>query len=291
MTAAGDVGYMAAARGTGYMATAQGTGYMAAARDVETGCRRVTRHPAASACFLPAPNIHIYIRSIILDELHKNPNITKVAAKLYITQPTLTKRLQAMEEEFQVRIVNRSTKGVEFTPEGEFLAGRARIFLSFMKETVRGVDAFKTSGCGTVRLASSFTFSRRQLAEILMAYKSEHPNISFEIQNLRSYELTRLVEEGGADGAFVRGNYEGGIDRCLVLREQAYAISKTPIALEELPDRPMVHCRLSSYSRKLMDSWWQHNFSRPPSIGATAEDVDTCCQLACKGLGYTLIDR
>ena len=131
---------------------------------------------------------------IILDELHKNPNITKVAAKLYITQPTLTKRLQAMEEEFQVRIVNRSTKGVEFTPEGEFLAGRARIFLSFMKETVRGVDAFKTSGCGTVRLASSFTFSRRQLAEILMAYKSAHPNISFEIQNLRSHELTRLVE-------------------------------------------------------------------------------------------------
>ena len=49
---------------------------------------------------------------IILDELHKNPNITKVAAKLYITQPTLTKRLQAMEEEFQVRIVNRSTKGL-----------------------------------------------------------------------------------------------------------------------------------------------------------------------------------
>lgn len=225
---------------------------------------------------------------IILDELHKNPNITKVAAKLYITQPTLTKRLQAMEEEFQVRIVNRSTKGVEFTPEGEFLAGRARIFLSFMKETVRGVDAFKTSGCGTVRLASSFTFSRRQLAEILMAYKSEHPNISFEIQNLRSHELTRLVEEGEADGAFVRGNYEGGINRCLVLREQAYAISRDPIALEELPDLPMLHCRLSNYSRRLLDSWWQRNFRRPPSIGATAEDVDTCCQLACRGLGYTL---
>lgn len=96
------------------------------------------------------------------------------------------------------------------------------------------------------------------------------------------------MEEGEADGAFVRGNYEGGINRCLVLREQAYAISQTPIALEELPDLPMLHCRLSNYSRRLLDSWWQHNFSRPPSIGATAEDVDTCCQLACKGLGYTL---
>ena len=37
------------------------------------------------------------------------------------------------------------------------------------------------------------------------------------------------------------------------------------IALEELPDLPMLHCRLSNYSRRLLDSWWQHNFSRPPS--------------------------
>lgn len=224
----------------------------------------------------------------ILDELHKNPNITKVAAKLYITQPTLTKRLQAMEEEFQVRIVNRSTKGVEFTKEGEFLAERARLYLRFMKETERGIDAFKTSGFGTVRIATSFTFSRLLLPEILLAYKLEHPNICFEIQNLRSNELTQLVAEGEADGAFVRGNYDSGMDRCLVLREQAYALSNAPIALEDLPDLPMVHCRLSSYSRKLLDAWWQRNFHRPPTIGATAEDVNTCWQMAKKGLGYTM---
>lgn len=46
----------------------------------------------------------------ILYELHRNPNMTKVANLLYITQPSLTKRLQHMEAEFQVTIVNRTPK-------------------------------------------------------------------------------------------------------------------------------------------------------------------------------------
>lgn len=225
---------------------------------------------------------------IILDELYKNPNITKVAAGLYITQPTLTKRLQAMEEEFQIRIVNRSTKGVEFTKEGAYLAERARLYIRFMKETVRGIDGFKTNGYGTVRLASSFTYSRLQLSEVLMAYKQEHPNICFEIQNLRSHELNQLVEDGEADAAFVRGNYGGSARRHLILRERAYVLSKEPVDMRRLPELPMVHCRLSNYTRRLMDQWWQQNFACPPTIGAVAEDVDTCLRLAQNGLGYTL---
>ena len=50
----------------------------------------------------------------ILYELHRNPNMTKVANLLYITQPSLTKRLQHMEAEFQVTIVNRTPKGLTF---------------------------------------------------------------------------------------------------------------------------------------------------------------------------------
>ena len=71
----------------------------------------------------------------ILYELYKNPNMTKVANLLYITQPSLTKRLQHMEEEFQVTIVNRTTKGLEFTKEGEYLAQQAKKYLDFINQT------------------------------------------------------------------------------------------------------------------------------------------------------------
>ena len=41
----------------------------------------------------------------ILQALYKNPNMTKVANSFYMTQPSLTKRLKQMEEEFGVTIV------------------------------------------------------------------------------------------------------------------------------------------------------------------------------------------
>ena len=49
---------------------------------------------------------------IILNELYKEPNLTKVSEKLYYSQPSLTKIIQNIEEEFDTRILLRSSKGV-----------------------------------------------------------------------------------------------------------------------------------------------------------------------------------
>ena len=84
----------------------------------------------------------------ILCELYKNPNMTKVANLLYITQPSLTKRIQHMEEEFQVTIVNRTTKGLEFTKEGAYLAEQARKYLDFLGETRDTLKEMKEHAAG-----------------------------------------------------------------------------------------------------------------------------------------------
>lgn len=225
---------------------------------------------------------------IILDELYKHPNITKVASRLYLTQPTLTKRLQAIEDEFQIRIVNRSTKGVEFTREGEFLAAQAKQYLRFMKETQDGIRALKKEGCGTIRIASSYTFSKFQLSEILFSYGQLHPNLCFEVQNLRSHELMGLVADGEADVGFIRGNYGISLEKCLILRENAYVLSKSPIALTQLPELPMVRSALGNYTQKVLDEWWNQHFDTPPGTGTLVQDVDICWRLVSRGIGYTL---
>ena len=68
----------------------------------------------------------------ILLELYKTKNITKAANRLYMTQPALTKRLKQIEAQFQVKIVMRTTKGVEFTEEGEYLSQKAQDYMYFM---------------------------------------------------------------------------------------------------------------------------------------------------------------
>lgn len=47
----------------------------------------------------------------ILKVLHEHRNITKTAQSLYISQPSLTKRIQQIEKEFNLKIVERGTRG------------------------------------------------------------------------------------------------------------------------------------------------------------------------------------
>ena len=52
--------------------------------------------------------------------------ITEAAARLSITQPALSRRIQALEEHFGVALLNRGRKGVTVTDVGELVAREAR---------------------------------------------------------------------------------------------------------------------------------------------------------------------
>lgn len=96
----------------------------------------------------------------IIDELRRNPNVSRAAAALYMTQPTLTKRLQHIEGELGVRIADRTSKGLVFTPEGVFLAERAAEHAAFMERTRRGLAELRRASSKEVALGSSYTFNK-----------------------------------------------------------------------------------------------------------------------------------
>lgn len=58
---------------------------------------------------------------LILKTLHEKKSITKTAETVFMSQPALSTRLQHIESRFNTVIVMRGKKGVQFTPEGEYL--------------------------------------------------------------------------------------------------------------------------------------------------------------------------
>ena len=72
----------------------------------------------------------------ILEVLYEKRSITQTAELLYMTQPSVTKRIKAMEEEWQIEIVKRSNRGVIFTEEGRYLVQKSYIIQDFMKEII-----------------------------------------------------------------------------------------------------------------------------------------------------------
>src|SRR5690625_7079457 len=58
---------------------------------------------------------------LILQKLSQYKNITKTAEKLFMSQPALTARIKKIENYFQVPLIIRHRRGIQFTSEGEYL--------------------------------------------------------------------------------------------------------------------------------------------------------------------------
>ena len=225
----------------------------------------------------------------LLHELYKNPNLTKVANVLYITQPTLTKRLQHIEAEFDVTIVERTPKGLEFTTEGKYLAEQAEVYLRFLKQTHSHLEQLRENAGGLVTIGSSYTYSKYTLTDQLIRFRMEYPGIHVQVRNDHSDQLFRQMLDGSLDVAFVRGDYAGAVNRVLLGKNRAYAMTKAPIGdLSELLGMRRLWYSTNTESQKLLDAWWEEQFRQSPPTGQELGYVDVVWQMVQKGLGYTL---
>ena len=64
-------------------------------------------------------------------------SINKAAEKLYIGQPNLSRAIKELESSLGVNIFDRSSKGMEITPDGE-------VFLGYAKSILKQVDSLET---------------------------------------------------------------------------------------------------------------------------------------------------
>ena len=205
----------------------------------------------------------------IIDELFRNPHMSRAAASLFMTQPTLTKRLQHIERELGVRIADRTPKGLAFTPEGTYLAQRAAEHIELVNQTLRGLEDLRRATRKAITIGSSYTFNKYNLWDVLSGYAEVgDPEVRFTVVNEQSDVLWRMLLDGNVDVAFVRGDHEGPARRILVDCTQAYLVSREPVDLADLPHLPRIDFRTNIESTGLLDAWWHERFSceMPPGM-------------------------
>ena len=222
----------------------------------------------------------------ILYKLYETPNMTKVADMLYISQPSLTKRVKNMEKEFGVKIINRTSKGVKFTSEGEYLAKKAKEYMEFIKNVKEGLNSYKTELEGTIKVGSPYTYSKFELTDVLFEYSKVNKNVKFEIINDQSNNLFKMVLKNHIELGFICGDFDGDVNKILVKQNKAYIVSKEPINLEKLSQMQRIDYKTNDKSKEILDRWWRKIYGENPPIGMFAGYVEFAWQLVDKGLGY-----
>lgn len=225
----------------------------------------------------------------ILSELYKNPNITRVAERLYKTQSAVTKRLQSMEEGFGTRIVERTSKGLVFTETGAFLAKQAEKYLRLEEETRQGLRDLQAAETQSMVIGSAYTYTKYSLDQVLRPFSAKHPRVSYRIVNKQSDLLHDMLLSGEIDAAFIRSDYYKGVNRILVDYTQAYCVTREPIALSMLPRLTRVGYQTNDLTNAQIAEWWEDCFGTPlPAVSVDAGYIEFAFRNVLAGNTYML---
>ena len=221
--------------------------------------------------------------------LYQEKNITKAAAKLYISQPAVTKRLQMIESKLGVQIVERGRKGVHFTPEGEYLVKCAEEMRGRMREIMLNLSSMTKEVKGVIKIGASNNFARKTLPKILSAYQEIYPDVKFEITTGWSSEIFKLLCNKEIEIAFIRGDYKWSQGEKVLFEEKLCAINAEKIEIKDLLKHKRIEYNCDIKLKSILDNWWRENFSDHSLKGLMVDRSDTCKEMVMQGLGFALV--
>jgi DNA-binding transcriptional LysR family regulator len=121
----------------------------------------------------------------------------RAAIRLRVSQPSLSKRLAALEAKVGVQLLERSPRGVTLTPAGRRLYRHARPLLEAAEEVGEVMAGIRNTGA-IVRLAASHSAAEAFVAAML-ARPEPRRSIAVELVNANSQVVRTLVADGRAD--------------------------------------------------------------------------------------------
>ncbi|WP_285768312.1 LysR family transcriptional regulator [Peribacillus sp. SI8-4] len=225
----------------------------------------------------------------ILKTLHEQKNITKTAQSLYISQPSLTKRIQHMEKEFNLKIVERGTRGVHFTPQGEYLAICADEMLIRLRQIKEMAFDMGQEIGGTLRLGVSNYITLHKLPGLLKLFRERFPNVDFHVTTGWSKEVLNLIYKEEVHVGIVRGDYQWSGAKHHLFEETICIASKEKVEIGDLPSLPRIDYKTDALLKTMIDDWWRNNFQGPPLVGMKVDKGDTCKEMVKNGLGYGIL--
>ena len=227
-------------------------------------------------------------------------NFSKAAERLHIAQPTISTHVRMLEEELNTRLILRTTKSIEITPQG-WDAYRYAIKILDLRDRI--MDSCSADSKNIIRVGASTIPAAYILPEVMSRYGEVSPNSYFVINQAHSRE----VIDGVMDGQYDVGLMSMPADReglvCLPLCENRLVMI-TPVTerfirlqlqsaspLKELLKEPIVLREVGS--KKSANYYLEAMGIQEDTLQVVARvnDQDTVKNMVARGMGVSLISE
>jgi DNA-binding transcriptional LysR family regulator len=109
-------------------------------------------------------------------------SLSGAARELGISTAAVSKRLSQMEARLGVPLVNRTTRRMSLTPDGELLLEHARRILGEIADLDQLLSASKSQPKGQLRVNATLGFGRLHIAPAISQYVLRYPQVDVQLQ-------------------------------------------------------------------------------------------------------------
>jgi DNA-binding transcriptional LysR family regulator len=109
-------------------------------------------------------------------------SLADAARKLNVSAPAVTQRLRALEERAGVRLIDRTSRGLHLTDEGELVAAEGAAIIGAIEELDERLGRRTTVVRGKLRIAAPYGFGREHVAPVVSEFARLHPEASVVLE-------------------------------------------------------------------------------------------------------------
>jgi len=160
--------------------------------------------------------------------LAREQHFGRAAETVGVSQPSLSAGIKQLEDSFGVLLVQRGSRFLGFTPEGERVLEWARRIVGDARAMRQDIDALKRGLAGHITIAAIPT-ALAMTAMLTTPYRAKHPEVRFRILSKTSIEVLRLLENLEVDaGLTYLDNEPLGRVNTVPLYDEEYRLLTAP---------------------------------------------------------------
>jgi DNA-binding transcriptional LysR family regulator len=229
----------------------------------------------------------------------KTGSLSKAAAALYLTQPSVSHAVKQLEDRFGMALFYRTSKGVTLTQEGSILYSyieQSQILITLAEEKMA---ALKNLDSGELRVGGSDSLFKHYLLPYLEDFHRRYPGIKLHLNHGTTPEVITFLKEGRIDLGVVRmpiGDSQLEVRESIRLQDcfvagAGYSELKDQVmSLEQLLQHPIILFSRNSRARMTINELFQHyGYTIKPEIEVGS--VDLLIEFARKGLGISYVTK
>jgi DNA-binding transcriptional LysR family regulator len=231
-------------------------------------------------------------------EVAKEGSFSQAAETLFLTQPAISKRIAALEEDLATRLFDRAGRQVLLTEAGRHLLPRAERIIHEMTDIRRELSNLSGEVAGRLAMATSHHIGLHRLPLMLRTYSDRYPKVELDIRFMESEKACQAVEHGELELAVVTLPLEPApplktqkiwSDALVTVVGQDHPLAhKNQASLDELLSYPAVLPTRGTYTRTLLEQRIDR-LHRQVNCTLSTDYLETLKMMASIGLGWSLL--